>query len=181
MEREHKMILFIFVTQLAYAAYAGDYPRHFSFLTDNTRQLCSENSQCLMTQSKNSEKYQLLFQSKVEKEETVVQTISIKNVRSGKSEDYTLPVPKAIYKGEQAPIFAVDVNNDGYNDIALQTGLSNARGYVFYYWVYNPKTKRFVFTDKMIPALQSLSGKKMTSLTSREEFSINDKFQIVQK
>lgn len=175
------MVILFFLIQFANAVFAGDYPRHFIFLTDSTRPLCSESSKCVMSQAKSSEKYQLLFGSEEAKGETVVKTVTIKNVQSGKSEDFKLPVPKAIYKGEQAPIFAVDINNDGYNDLALQSGLANQRGYVFYYWIYNPKAKRFVFTDKMIPALQSTSGKKMTSMTSREEFHLNDKFEIVQK
>lgn len=174
------MTALMHILLLAVFSFSADFPRHFAPLTDSTRPLCTEDKLCQMTQEKNGKKYQILFDVASGKDESIVNTVKIVSLDTKSTEVFPLPVPKQVVSGDTTPLFAVDINNDGYNDVALQASLSNKFGYVFYYWVYNPKAKKFVFTKEMIPALLSTNGKTISSLTSHTEYQISSSFQIVE-
>lgn len=174
------MTSLLHILQLVALSFGADFPRHFAPLTDSTRPLCNEEMRCQMTQEKNGQKYQILFDVAPGKEESIVNTIKIVSLDTKSTETFPLPVPKHVVSGDTTPLFAVDINGDGFNDVALQAGLSNKFGYVFYYWVYNPKAKKFVFTKEMIPALLSVKGKTISSLTSHTEYKVSSSFKIVE-
>lgn len=168
------------IFQLVTHVFAADYPRHFAIITDSTRPFCNEESECFVTQNKDGRKFQVLFDVAPAKDKSVINTVKILSVEGKATETYPLPQPKSVASNDMAPLFAVDINGDGYNDIAMQMGLGSKTGYIFYYWVYSPKAKKFVFTKDLIPALQHIGGKKITSLTTHSEYKVNGAFQLVE-
>ncbi len=159
-------------------ARGGDYPRHFVSITDSTRPICSQESRCTVT-TKNDQKFQIFFKTKPEKDGTLVSGVAIRSLASDDKTEYMLPVPKNIVTGDPAPLFAADINGDGYNDLAMQSGLGSQVGFIFYYWVFNPKTKKFVLTKDKLPALQVSADKRITALTSNEEYRLNNSYELV--
>jgi hypothetical protein len=159
---------------------ASDFPKHFIPLTDLLRKVCSEDSQCVVTQAKNGEKYQLLFSKKTDKADIWLQSLTIKNIKTKEVERFKLPSEKRISMDEATPLFVVDINNDGYHDLALQSGLSAQKGFVYYYWVYNPKNKTFVLSKESLPALKFIAPKNIASLSSKESFRLDDTYQLVE-
>lgn len=168
------------ILQFVVQVWAADYPRHFAILTDSTRPFCNEEAQCFVTQSRDGRKYQILFDVAPAKDKNVINAVKIVSLDGKTTEIYPLPQPKSVATNDMAPLFAVDINGDGYNDVAMQMGLGSKTGYIFYYWMYNPKSKKFVFTKDLIPALQPVGGKKITSLTTHSEYKVDGAFQLIE-
>lgn len=160
-------------------AAVGEYPRHFSALTDSTRALCSEEARCILPQPKADQQYQIFFKTAADKGNTLIKGLEIKSVTSGKSEEFYLPNPKSVVAGDAAPLFIADINGDGFNDLALQSSMGSKVGYVYYYWMFHPKAKKFVLTKQPLPGLQPIKGNRIASLTSKEEYRLNNRFELV--
>lgn len=174
-------LAFVAVTLAAVASTALLYPKHYLPITDQVRRSCSESSECFVSQSKNASRYRILFKEEKAKGAVYIQEVVIKSETGGGDETYKLPTEKAIFKNEAVPLFVVDVNKDGYNDLALHSGDSASRGMVYYYWIYNPKSKKFVFSTEMAPALQGFDNKRISALTAKENYVINNDYQLVEK
>ncbi len=169
-------MIFPFVTQV----FASDYPRHFVAVTDSTRPLCTEEALCYVSQSKDSRKYQILFDVFPSAGKSVVREVKIVSVEGKTTESYPLPSPKSVPQNDLAPLFVADINGDGFHDIVMQMGLGSKTGYMFHYWLYNPKLKKFSFTKDLIPALRPTNTDKIISLTTHSEYRADKNFQLIE-
>lgn len=165
---------------LLIAAQTATHPKHFIPLTDLQRKSCNQDQQCALSQSKDSEKYQILFTEQAKSGKIMVPEITIKNTKSGSTENFKLPTEQTISSKEMFLLYATDINADGYQDIALQSGLSNRFGLVYYYWVYNPKSKKFVFSNFMAPALRGSSNRKILALTSNDQYQVDANYKLIE-
>jgi len=175
-----KLFFLISLFSLSSAALAIKFPSHFLPLTDSQRKSCEGKNKCFVTMVKTGEKYRVQFRTRlVNKNERRIDAVTIGPAASKKGETYVLPSPKALFGNEISPLFAADINGDGFNDVALQAGVSATKGMVYYYWVFNPKAKAFVFSNSMYPALRPGKDSKLISMTSTDKISLDKNYRIV--
>lgn len=125
-------------------------------LTDSTNKHCE--SKCIIVNSEKQLKHSVTFE--VEEEEYLGEKqfiINAVNIQTSKEKvrTYKMPELDSVHIESQLELYAVDINNDGFLDLALAGERTATEGMLYYYFVYNPEKKEFVFSDEPLPKLSS--------------------------
>lgn len=88
---------------------------------------------------------------------------------------------------EKFPFYSLDLNKDGFKDLALQVFARN--GLKYEYWIYNPKSKKYIYQKRSIFEL-SRSVEKGKAIYSNEaavlpdggeSYILNKKYQLIKQ
>ena len=147
-------------------------------LTDKKTQHCSEQAPCTLVHDKNNQRFRVTFDLKKEDNKLLLSTVNIVGPDKKKSQFSDLENFHAHFDDEEFKLFAVDLNNDGFLDLALEASLSNRMGPMYYYWVYDSKKKSFVQTTEQIEELSFNAKGKLEGAASGDLYTINKDFKI---
>ena len=165
-------------------------PTSLVSLVSKTNKHCSEKTPCSITQKKNKNSYQISVVYKEEKDmddEPILFIDEVKIKALGKKETQNFAFKntdiendiQGIDPNEELGLYALDVNSDGFLDIALNASDSLKESSLFYYWLYNPKKKKFVRTYEQIPELKFKAKGFYNSAVSSKTFKITSDYKIV--
>lgn len=138
---------------------------------------CSSANPCILSQSKIPETVSFMVNTKKDGEMLVLEKVVIEG-KSKQSFSKFENFPK-LFENETIGVFATDLNNDGYQDLALQAARSLKNGYSYFYWIYNPNTHKFVQTLEQIEALAPFGKNQLKARGTEELYVVNADFQIV--
>ncbi len=150
-------------------------------LTDKKTQHCSQQAPCTLVHDKNKQRFQVTFDLKKEGSKLFLTTVNIVGPDKKKTQFSELENFQAHYDDEEFKLFAVDLNNDGLLDLALEASLSNKMGPMYYYWVYDSKKKNFVQTTEQIEELSFNSKGKLEGAATGALYTINRDLRIQSK
>jgi len=150
-------------------------------LTDKKTKHCSQQTPCTLVHDKSNQRFYITFDLKKEGNQLFLSTVNITGPNKKKTQFSELDNFQAHYEGEEFQLFAVDLNNDGHLDLALEASLSNKMGPMYYYCIYDSKNKNFVQTSEQIEELSFNSKGNLEGATSGSLYSINKDLRVESK
>lgn len=165
-------LIFLLVTKV------NALPVGWAPITDGNRKVCSEASVCKISQKLTGDEFQILFSISDKDDMLWLNNISIINVKTKASKSYSPINFQGMFKNTPYGLYALDLNKDGYLDLAIFASLAAKEGEMYLYWLYDSKTKTFVFTNEHFPELVMKKKGLLESLGNNEKFRINKNYKI---
>lgn len=150
-------------------------------LTDAQNKECSAEKPCYVTQEKSKKRYEIIFDTNKEGKKLTLTAVQIGLVAQKKQIYKDLQNFQRYFEGEKFGLFAVDLNSDGYLDLALEASHGARLGAFFFYFVFNPKTGNFVQTPEQIEKLNIKEKGELVSAGSEQHFKVGEDFKIIKK
>jgi hypothetical protein len=119
---------------------------------------CAKPTYCRINEP-GDQVYLIWFDVKIDSDENLreIVKINIKNSQSGEVHSYQLEEVARVEPSEPFQFFKVQLRKDGPVDLALFSFQSLKDGELFYYFLFNPKTKKFELTRDQIPRLRRIN------------------------
>jgi hypothetical protein len=172
------MMNLIFYIILQYAN-AVSFPSMIQ-LTSQQNKLCELKNPCLLNHEKSKKKYKIIFETSMDGNKLNLQSVSINNSQKIKKYKDFKNFP-SLLTGESFNLSAIDLNNDGYLDLALQASRSLKQGFLYYYFIFNPKSNEFILTNKQIEELDVIGNNQLKASKALKKYYINSDYQIETK
>lgn len=160
--------------------FAVEAPSSWFSLNAQSNKLCERKAPCVLISGKSKDSFDIMADFEMTDGKMKLKNIRImsKNPKAMDAANYNnLDEFQLMFPGEQLYIFGSDLNGDSYNDFAIQSSLSAKQGDMFYYWIFNPKTKKFVMSDTSYEAV-ALFGKKLVGVNSKNKYIVGADFKI---
>ncbi len=130
-------------------------------LTNETKKSCSAKSPCRLRQ-KDGKEFDFIFKTHVDpdnKDMYFVEAVIVLNRKDGARQTFKIPsengpIIGGIYNDEEAPIYAFDLLERGYSDVALFAFNVRSVGPHYYYFLYDPERQSFVMSEETFPFLE---------------------------
>lgn len=167
-----KILLILFYTPTLWAI------PNWVKLTDKRTQHCREQAPCILVHDKNNQRFHVTFDLKKEGSKLFLSTVNIMGPDKKKTQFSQLENFQAHYEDEEFKLFAVDLNEDRLLDLALEASLSNKKGPMYFYWIYDSKKKTFVQTSEQIEELSFNSKGKLEGVASGVLYTVDQNQKI---
>ena len=155
-------------------------PKDWIRLTDKVRSYCDASRPCSLTQQKNKKKYKIIFKHELKKNMRWLKQVTI--IHGKKKMEYKkLKYFQGLFKNEIYKLYATDINQDGYLDLALHASSHISKGHHYFYFIYHPKKKVFIQTEEHLPALYSPKKGLLQSRADKTKYRLDKNYKIVLK
>ncbi len=170
----HLLGIFLFAQGISAAGQGQE------LLTSKEQPTCSSSAPCVVTE--NMVDFKIHFETEKFGALDVISKVLVRNSKSGIVVSYDIKDNDGFEPGSQVKIYTTDLNSDGLKDLALYAGTNPQSGHLYYYFIFNPKTKKFVMSHFMAPELQpGKSRGVLESSTSNDKFTVDSKYALRQK
>lgn len=122
-------------------------------ITSKNKLSCEPKTPCFVEQKKDGLKFRIVFQTALEGHATAIKTVTIIEEKSKISSTFEMRMMSGVFKGEPYRFESLDLNADGYTDLALMAFSSARQGPIYHYFLYNPTAKKFVLSPEPYPEL----------------------------
>lgn len=160
-------------------------PPEFKAITTEDRPACTKPNSICWFEEKAGEKYSLWFDSTVDQTNNYrsITGVHIKNGKTGEVQSFNTPGVSRVDLNEPVHIYKAQLRKDGPTDIALFTNLSPHNGPLFFYFIFDPATKKFVMTDEEIPKLDFTNQANLYASDTRSEikYELDSNLKLKQK
>ena len=150
-------------------------------LTDKETAHCTSKKPCYISHDKTKQRFKVVFQTEKTGEKLILNSVIIQGPNKKDHKYGELDNFQMIFKEEKYELFAVDLNSDGFLDLALRASRSLKLGDFYYYWVFNPKAGLFVQTKDQLEQMNVLGKNKLESFGSSKAYHVDAAYQIVPK
>lgn len=143
----------------------------FKPITNEKKVTCSKPNSICWFEQEGGEKFALWFETSVDHTANLrsLTKISIKRGKTGEVQTFALPGVSRVELNEPVRIYTTQLRKGGPSDLALFTNLSPHNGPLFYYFVFDEATKKFVMTKDEIPKLDFTKESNLFASDTRKE------------
>lgn len=146
-------------------------------INSKNRPNCSVKKPCRVFQDGLT--YDFIFYTKLEGKKLVFEKLGIKNNAKGINQEFVLDAMRDLSDDEYFEIFKVNLRPGKFLDVALAAFSSPREGRVYYYFLFDQKTRSFVMSEGTYPKLiLSRDGSSLESELQGTPFVINDDLKI---
>ena len=147
-------------------------------LNSQNRPNCSAKSPCRVFQDGLT--YDFIINAKTVGSKKVFEKLLIKNNTNGRSQEFVLDTMRNLDDDEYFEFFKTQLRPGKNVDVALAAFSSAREGRVYYYFLYDEKSKSFIMSDGTFPKLvSSKSGVGLESELQGTPFKIDESLKIV--
>lgn len=150
-------------------------------LTDNQNKNCSAATPCHITQNKSKQRFDIVFDLSKDGDKLSLTAVNIGLTGQPKQIYKDLLNFQRHYEDEKFGVFAVDLNSDGYLDLALEASRALRQGQFYFYFIFNPKTSSFVLTPAQIERLNVKDKGELVSAGSNQVYKVDSHFKLLKK
>ncbi len=157
------LILFTGAVSFAEDAFNPAVAIEYSPILSEKTTTCAKPTYCRINEP-NDQIFLVWFDvsTETEAEETLreVKKINFKNSQTGAIQSFNLDDVARVAPNEPFRFYRLNLRKNGPTDLALFSFPSSKDGDLFIYFVFNPKTKKFVLTRDQVPLLRRTSNEK---------------------
>ncbi len=159
---------------------------NYTRITSREKLLCTKESPCRINQGK--VQFDIIFYTSLnEDKRVIIDRVEIINLATKKSEVYEIPISelgnrliRIFSRKSPASFYAIDLLDRGVKDLVLLGAERMDFGRYFYYFLYNPKTQKFVMSDDAYPVIKR-RGKKKILTDGVNTYTVDKDFVLRQK
>ena len=146
-------------------------------ITSEKHPSCNEKAPCLIKQPKAQANYRVIFQTAKDQDVMLIKQVSISDEKTKATDSFEMKGMSGIFPGETYQFESLDLNNDGYTDLALMAFSSARQGPIYYYFIYDPTKKKFIMSPEPYPELK-LDPKTKTYEAQEGRFKLDSTYTL---